>query len=195
MVSPKIVLLRKASPEVELGGDKFLTRSCAVDMATQMKQKAMETQSWHRAPEPKHSAEEFDIVFFDGHCGLCHHSVKFLLSKDNREKGLGPVFNFAPLQGETFLQRVPEAQRAAIPDSLVVLTRKGKLLIRSRAVLYALGRLSRPWRILASLGRLVPTPLLDLGYRLVARSRSHLFPQPDSQCPLLPPHLRSRFLP
>lgn len=147
------------------------------------------------ALEAKPSAEIFDLVFFDGSCGLCHHSVKFLLSKDDGDGSLPPVFKFAPLQGETFPQRVSERQRSAIPDSLVVLTRDGKLLIRSKAVLYALSRLSQPWRTLAGLGRLFPTPFLDLGYRLVARLRARLFSPPSSQCPLLPPHLRDRFLP
>ena len=39
-----------------------------------------------------------EIIFYDGHCGLCHAAVRFVVARDDREEG----FVFAPLGGETF---------------------------------------------------------------------------------------------
>ena len=39
-----------------------------------------------------------ELVFYDGRCGLCHHSVRFLLARDRD----GALFRYAPLFGETF---------------------------------------------------------------------------------------------
>ncbi len=140
------------------------------------------------------AAEGAELIFYDGACGLCHGAVSFLLKRDTRH-GREPTLLFAPLQGETFLERVPLERRNGLPDSLIMLTQQGDLLTRSRAVLEALRHLPQPWRGLAAVGRVIPVFLLDLGYRLVARLRARLFAKPDSLCPLLPPHLRRRFLP
>ena len=37
------------------------------------------------------------VVFFDGVCALCKHSMRFLINRDH-----AGVLHFAPLQGETF---------------------------------------------------------------------------------------------
>jgi predicted DCC family thiol-disulfide oxidoreductase YuxK len=37
-------------------------------------------------------------VFYDGHCGLCHGFIRFLLARDPG----GEKFDFAPLQGSFF---------------------------------------------------------------------------------------------
>ncbi|MCB1033734.1 MAG: DUF393 domain-containing protein, partial [Acidobacteria bacterium] len=70
------------------------------------------------------------ILFYDGNCGLCHGAVRFALRHDR--KG---CLTFAPLQGETFLREVTEPQRAALPDSLVLLMEDGELLTRSTSVI------------------------------------------------------------
>jgi len=43
--------------------------------------------------------------------------------------------------------------------------------------------------------RLVPRPLRDVVYRCVARVRRRIFAAPKDACPLLPKHLRERFVP
>jgi len=77
---------------------------------------------------------------------------------------------------------------------MVVLTAEGALLTRSAGVLHVLRRLGGPWRVLAVLSRLVPRPLRDAVYDLVARVRLRLFERPDDACPVVPPHQRARFL-
>ncbi len=130
-------------------------------------------------------------VFYDGHCGLCHGAVKFLLARDPD----GSRFRYAPLGGETFARMVPEPDRAGLPDSVVVITGEGTLLTRSAGVIALLERLGGGWRAFAGVARLVPRPLADAGYDLVARVRKKLFAAPADVCPMLPPELRARFDP
>jgi predicted DCC family thiol-disulfide oxidoreductase YuxK len=128
-------------------------------------------------------------VFYDGHCGLCHGFVRFLLTAD----GSGNKFDFAPLQGDYFIATIAAAKRINLPDSIVVQDEDGNLLLRSSAVLYVFARLGGFWRLLASLARLLPRSLLDRCYDGVARVRLKLFRVPAETCPLVPPNLRARF--
>jgi predicted DCC family thiol-disulfide oxidoreductase YuxK len=132
-----------------------------------------------------------DILFYDGHCGLCHGAVLFVLHR--RPRGAGILF--APLQGETFQRLVPAAQRDALPDSLVVRTPEGEILTRSAGALHIGRRLGGVWRLLAALGWMVPRPLRDGLYGWIARHRKRWFGTREETCPLLPPELRPRFLP
>lgn len=130
-----------------------------------------------------------ETIFYDGHCGLCHGAVRFVLAEDRS----GQAFRFAPLQGDTFRARVPEGERAQLPDTIVVDTADGGLLIRSDAVVHILARLGGIWRLLAGIIGLVPASLRDAGYDAVARIRHRLFRAPIDTCPLVPLSLRPRF--
>ena len=81
---------------------------------------------------------EVDRVFYDGHCGLCHRSVRFLLVEDR----VGS-FRFAPLQGPTFAQLVPEAERATLPDTMVVVRPDRTRLLRGAAAVHLLSKRMR----------------------------------------------------
>jgi predicted DCC family thiol-disulfide oxidoreductase YuxK len=107
----------------------------------------------------------------------------------------GTPFRFAPLQGETFQATVPVGQRAGLPDSMVVRTHDGSLLLRSDAWVHILRRLPGGWKALAALVAAVPRPLRDLAYDFIARIRYRVFGQRDDLCPDVPPHLRERFDP
>jgi predicted DCC family thiol-disulfide oxidoreductase YuxK len=133
-------------------------------------------------------AKAVDRIFYDGHCGLCHGFVRFVLAKD------GPgLFRFAPLDSDTFRATVPEASRTNLGDSIVVLTADGSLLTRSAAVLHVLRRLGGLWRLLADLIRLIPVAARDRLYDQIARIRHRLFRRPLDSCPVVPAHLRDRF--
>jgi predicted DCC family thiol-disulfide oxidoreductase YuxK len=132
-----------------------------------------------------------EYLFYDGHCGLCHRAVKFVLKHDRS----GRTFRFAPLQGATFAARVAMERRAGLPDSVVVQTRDGALLVRSNAFLHILRRLGGGWAVLAALLGVIPRGLRDLVYDLVARIRYRVFGRRDDVCPIVPPELRARFDP
>lgn len=129
-----------------------------------------------------------ELIFYDGHCGLCHGLVRFVIARDR-----SGIFRFAPLGGETLRRAVPEEVRATLPDSIVLLTATGAVLTRSTAVLHILQQLGGAWRMLGLLARLSPRPLRDFFYDCLAAIRQHLFSRPAETCPLVAPNLRSRF--
>jgi predicted DCC family thiol-disulfide oxidoreductase YuxK len=131
-----------------------------------------------------------DHVFYDGECGFCHESVRFLARRDR-----AGAFRYAPLGGPTFLALVPAGRRAALPDSLVVRTEGGRVLVRSDAALHCLRRLGGGWRALAALLGAVPCALRDAGYDAFARSRRRWFARPDDACPIPSGALRARLDP
>jgi predicted DCC family thiol-disulfide oxidoreductase YuxK len=128
-------------------------------------------------------------LFYDGECGLCHRAVRFVLAEDPD----GRAFRFAPLASEAFTRLVPEPERSTLPDSLVVRTPDGRILVRAGAVREIGERLGGLWRALALASRAVPTGLLDRGYDQIARMRSRFFARPAEACPLVPAELRRRF--
>jgi len=130
-----------------------------------------------------------ETLFYDGACGLCHRAVRFLLAEDQAGR-----FRFATLQGRSFRKALPEEVRTTLPDSLVLLTRDGRVLTRARAVRHALAALGGDWRALAALIGIVPPRLADHAYDGVARLRHQLFRRPAEACPITPPALRERFL-
>lgn len=157
-----------------------------------------ETRHWTRKDletlmdtAPQEASER---LFYDGDCGLCHHSVRFVLKRD--ETG---HFRFAPLGGPTFEPFRERAVRAnrdrGLPDSIVVVTKGGEVLIRSTAAAHVLRAVGGGWRIVGALLLAIPRPLRDLGYDAVARVRHRLFQEPDDVCPVPPAGQRELFDP
>ncbi|MFN0006346.1 MAG: thiol-disulfide oxidoreductase DCC family protein [Planctomycetota bacterium] len=128
-------------------------------------------------------------VFYDGHCGLCHRFVRLILAEDLT----GRSIRFAPLDSEAAREAFDERERASLPDSVVVKTAEGATLFRSRGTLHILARLGGLWRLTAGLLRVVPRPVLDLGYNFVARVRHRIFARAKTACPIVPRHLAARF--
>jgi predicted DCC family thiol-disulfide oxidoreductase YuxK len=127
-------------------------------------------------------------VFFDGVCGLCNRTVQFLLQRDRHDR-----LRFAPLQGETARRiLLPLGGRPEALDTIYVVTADGRLLERSRAVLFAVAALGAAWSWVGLL-RVVPRPLADLVYGLVARVRYRVFGRFES-CAMPTPAQRAKFL-
>ena len=133
------------------------------------------------------------IILYDGVCGLCNRSVQFLLKHDKDGR-----LQFASLQSD-FARKIL-ARHGINPDQLdtlhVVVNYEQPdetILNRSNAVLRAGSELGGIWKTLAAIARIVPAPLRDLSYRLVARHRYRLFGKFET-CMLPDPGQRSRFL-
>jgi predicted DCC family thiol-disulfide oxidoreductase YuxK len=137
---------------------------------------------------PKAAGENV-TVFYDGHCGLCHGFVRFVLAEDR----LGNEIAFSPLHGDRFAAAVPPDRRTGLPDSVVMQVDDGRLLTRSCAVLEIAQRLGGLWRVIAAVAGILPAKLRDSVYDLVAGIRRQIFGAPADACPLLPPELRGRF--
>jgi len=128
-------------------------------------------------------------LFYDGECGICQGAVRFVLSEDRAR-----AFMFAPLGGERFLCELTESERAGLPDSVVIRTESGEILTRSAAALTVLESLGGFWRALAYVARVIPSDMRDAAYDLVARNRPRRASPEGLACPILPPHLRERFV-
>jgi predicted DCC family thiol-disulfide oxidoreductase YuxK len=133
------------------------------------------------------------VVLYDGVCGLCNRLNQFLLPRDERAR-----LRFAALQSPAARRLL--ARHGLDPsdlDTVYVIADWGtateRALARSRAVLHAVGQLDGWWRVLAILGRLVPAPIADLAYRVVARNRYRIFGRYD-RCMLPPANWQERYL-
>jgi len=128
---------------------------------------------------------EHPLILYDGQCGLCDRLVQFVLPRDPRG-----VYRFAALQSDharTLLER------AGLPTQdfdTMVLFEGGRVFLRSSAALRVLRHLSGAWPLLAPL-LLVPRPIRDWVYGLVARHRHRLF---GDSCRLPDPRWAERFL-
>jgi predicted DCC family thiol-disulfide oxidoreductase YuxK len=133
------------------------------------------------------------ILFYDGTCGLCDRTVAWLLRRDRRA-----ALRFAPLDGATAAQARARVARWPVGvDSVVLVEDDGtaaRATWRTAAVAGALARLPSPWPWAAWALRVVPRPIADAGYDLVARLRRRLAP-PPAACARLPEALRDRILP
>ena len=130
------------------------------------------------------------LLLYDGVCALCHGVVKLVLRRDRAD-----VFRFACVQSDRAAALLGARGLSTVSlDTVYVIADFGeeqeRVLARGRAALFVARRIGWPWRAAAVLG-ILPTPVLDLGYRLVARIRYRLFGRYDS-CPLPAPELRRR---
>jgi predicted DCC family thiol-disulfide oxidoreductase YuxK len=127
------------------------------------------------------------VILFDGVCNLCNRFVQFVIAGDPDGN-----FQFAALQSDQ-AQRLIAGRMSPdpLPDS-IVLVDDGGVWTRSSAALRIAARLSFPWP-LASVFFIVPPPLRDWAYDIVARNRYRWFGKRDV-CMTPTPAMRSRFL-
>ena len=109
------------------------------------------------------------LIVFDGVCVLCSASARFVLRHDKASlfrltaaqspvgQGLYRHFGLSPTDYDTFL-----------------LVEDGRAWLKSDAALRVVRRMGLPWS-LAALFRIVPAPLRDATYDLVARNRYRVF--------------------
>jgi predicted DCC family thiol-disulfide oxidoreductase YuxK len=137
--------------------------------------------------DPAKTTLERPILFFDGLCGLCNTSVDFVMKRDTRD-----VFRYAPLQGETAAEHLSQRDREDL-DSVILLTPDG-LYRHTSAVVRILWKLPGVWPVLGTLLWLIPRPIRNIGYRLVAKNRYRVFGKKET-CRLPTPEEIGRLLP
>jgi predicted DCC family thiol-disulfide oxidoreductase YuxK len=126
-------------------------------------------------------------VLFDGVCNLCDGTVQFVIAHDSAAR-----FRFAPLESDAARRMLMEcAAEGPLPDS-VALIDEGRLYTRSTAALRIARGLGFPWALIYGL-IVVPRPLRDWVYDLIARYRYRWFGRRDS-CMMPTAEVRGRFL-
>lgn len=132
-------------------------------------------------------SENHPILLFDGICNLCTWSVQFIIERDPQA-----VFRFASLQSPVGQEYARRCNLDLNAFDTFLLVEEGRCYTRSEAALRVARRLSGAWRLLQLL-RMVPHPLRDRLYHLLATNRYHLFGERDT-CMVPTPELRQRFL-
>lgn len=127
------------------------------------------------------------VVIFDGTCNLCIRSVTFILEHESDH-----VLRFAPLQSAAGDKLMRELGLDARDARTFVLVEQGRAYMRSDAALRVARHLGWPWRSLRALW-IVPRPIRDLAYDLVARNRHRLFGRHES-CMVPSADVRDRFM-
>ena len=130
------------------------------------------------------------VIFYDGVCGLCDRTVRFVLRRDHAGR-----FRFATLQSDYAAAALARHGRDATDlDSVCLLLDPDgpgeRLLAKSDAVLAILDGLGGVWR-LAAAARWLPRGWRDAAYDALARRRYRWFGRFD-QCPIPSPELRAR---
>jgi predicted DCC family thiol-disulfide oxidoreductase YuxK len=133
------------------------------------------------------------IVLYDGVCGLCNRLVQFVLKNDRND-----VFRFASLQSKLAEQilvrhRLPSESLETVYVVLDYGFAKERLLSRLQAVVYVLQQLGGPLAYVSAILRVLPAPVQNFLYRLVARNRYRVFGRYET-CPLPDGDTRSKFL-
>jgi predicted DCC family thiol-disulfide oxidoreductase YuxK len=132
------------------------------------------------------------VLLYDGECGVCDKSVQMILKHDRRK-----VMRFAALQSNYGREVVARHSSLSNVDSLILVEpadeRRGEqIFIRSTAVLRIVAYLGGLWKLLL-IGYLIPRPIRDFMYDVVARNRYRILGAPDA-CMLPSPEVRARFL-
>ena len=127
------------------------------------------------------------VILFDGECAFCNRMVAFVARRDP-----AGYFRFGASQS-------PQASALLEPLGVrretarsIILIENGQAYLRSTATLRIAGHLSWPWSM-ASVLLLIPGPVRDLAYRVVAATRHRLAGKVNA-CALPPPELRQRMI-
>lgn len=141
------------------------------------------------------------LVIYDGECGFCNHSIRWLLRRDRKDH-----LRFAPSTAPTVQELLaahgmsPASASSSTgngPDTILVSRNTGtpieELLVRSNAILACLRVLPQPWPSFAAILRLIPRPIRESGYRFIARERYKIWGRYET-CPIPTPEERRHFL-
>ena len=128
-----------------------------------------------------------NIILFDGFCNLCSGVVKFIIRNDR-----GLVFKFAAIQSPMIQQLLKKHGMLNNTADTFVYFKEGVVYIKSKAALELLKTLGWPWKA-GYFFIIIPRPVRDFMYDLIARSRYRLFGKKDS-CMVSLPEYKNRFI-
>ncbi len=135
-------------------------------------------------------AHQRPVILFDGVCNLCNSAVQWVIERDKEGR-----FDFASLQSDVARRELgkvmDEKEIDALPDSIVLLDSDG-VHVRSTAALRILRGLGS-WFLLLRLAIVLPRPVRDAVYNMIARNRYRWFGRRDT-CMTPTPDIAARFL-
>lgn len=129
------------------------------------------------------------LVFYDGHCGLCHGFVNFLLEVDWQKR-----VNFSALQSPYAQKMLKEKYSHYLSDlnSVVVLS-QDQVAEKSKAVILVFKELGGMWTGMGYLMQMMPLKISDWCYDFVSARRYQWFARHEV-CSLPTTEERERFI-
>ena len=118
--------------------------------------------------------ERKEILLFDGFCNVCHGAVRFILRRERIS-----ALHFAPLQSETGKTLL---RKYGYPEDYLdglVLIENQRAHDQSSACLQVAKKLVFPWNLLF-IFLVIPKPVRDLFYRIIASMRYRWFGKKDT---------------
>lgn len=128
------------------------------------------------------------VIVFDGVCLLCNRWVDFILRHDRAGR-----FRFAAMQGVNGRALLQAHGLSPDDPSSLLLVDGERSHTDTAAIMQILRGLGGGWKLPAILLAVVPKPLRDPAYRLIARHRYQWFGRRDC-CRLPTPTEAERFL-
>jgi predicted DCC family thiol-disulfide oxidoreductase YuxK len=127
------------------------------------------------------------IILFDGVCNLCNGTVRFIIKRDPNAK-----FKFASLQSEFGQSFLKEVNLPTIDFDSFVYIKDDQYFLKSSAALHLVKELTGFWKLLY-IFIILPRPVRDLAYSVIAKTRYQLFGKQE-RCEIPTPDIRRRFL-
>ena len=127
------------------------------------------------------------IVVFDGECGFCQQSVRFIVDRDP-----GGYFTFAAARGPVGAMLLAKHGLEREAGQTLILIEEGLVYRRSTAALRIASRLRWPWSLMRVF-LAVPAPVRDGFYRLIALVRYKIRGRAEV-CGVESPKVRQRML-
>jgi len=150
-------------------------------------QNQLSGQNARMAAEPSSFVSSSPLVLFDGVSGLCNRFVDRVLQYDHRS-----IFLFVPIQSEAGRNLLWHYQLPPDYSGSIVLIMDDQVYRYSAAALKILRHLGWPCSVLYLLV-LVPPPLRDMVYDIIASNRYRWFGQTEA-CRVPTAEEKSRFL-
>ena len=114
------------------------------------------------------------IIVFDGTCLLCNKYVEFVIKYD-----LNDVFRFLSLQNKKIVNKLITNSLTDKTNSIMLIRNKNSILTKSSAIIYIASKLQFPYNLFFYI-KIIPGPIRDFIYDLVAKNRKNLFREIDN---------------
>jgi|GEM_PF-26473 len=115
-----------------------------------------------------------DFLLLDGDCGLCHRLATFLDKRMKTSANLG----YRPNSSEDAQRLIQAMPKKYSESDTVYLVRNGQPYMRSSAAIRCLLYMKWYYRMWYPVCWLIPLPLRDIAYRIVAKYRHKVFKKP-----------------
>ncbi|MBI59860.1 hypothetical protein CL657_01425 [bacterium] len=109
------------------------------------------------------------IICYDGVCNFCNFWVSLLIKYDKKKH-----FKYLWLQSQTATKLLANSTLTPADLNTIIYVRKGKIYTQSTAIIKIISDLKSFW-IMIKLCYLIPKPIRDLVYKVIATVRYKLF--------------------